>query len=263
MLAGWAGAGALAAQEGQPATPPAAAKRAVWQNQPYISLVNGHYQATGTVDKAKEHGDQGIGALAGLGGEFLVLDGTLYQFPSTGGVRLPDGKEEVGFAMLAPFKRGESIELRRGTRLKDLPCLLARLTPNAWYGLRIEGEFATVSARTFVKQQEPYQPVCKLNPPAQPFQFTKVEGTMVGFRSPVYATDVSGPMVHLHFLRKDLTGGGHVLDLMVQKATLFFDRVDSLALDLPTDAAFSSMDLSQWACPKPVPDVCPAPKPKS
>jgi acetolactate decarboxylase len=249
MLAGWA------------TTPPAAAERAVWQNQPYISLVNGHYQATGTVDEAKQHGDQGIGALAGLDGEFLVLDGVLYQFPAKGGVRLPDGKERIGFAILAPFKRGDSIELRQGTRLKDLPCLLARLTPNAWYGLRIEGQFAMVSARTFVEQREPYKPVCQLNPPAQPFQFTKVEGTMVGFRSPVYATDVSGPTVHLHFLRKDLTGGGHVLDLMVQKATLFFDRVDSLALDLPTDAAFSSMDLSRWACPKPVPDVCPKTKP--
>jgi acetolactate decarboxylase len=258
MLAAWGGA---AAQGGPATAPAAAAEGAVWQNQPYISLVNGHYQATGTIDEAKEHGSQGIGALAGLAGEFLVLDGTLYQFPAEGGVRLPDGKEKVGFAMLAPFKRGDSIELRQGTRLKDLPCLLARLTPNAWYGLRIEGLFASVSARTFVEQREPYQPVCKLNPPAQPFQFAKVQGTMVGFRSPVYATDVSGPTVHLHFLRQDLTGGGHVLDLMVQKATLTFDRVDSLALDLPTDAAFSSMDLSRWACPKPAPDVCPKPKP--
>src|SRR4051794_25980038 len=99
--------------------PVSAAGGPVWQNQPYIALGNGHYQGSTTVGNAKGHGNLGIGALAAIDGEVLVLDGVLYQFPASGGVRRPPNAAEMAFAIMAPFVPGERIELPHGTRLKD------------------------------------------------------------------------------------------------------------------------------------------------
>jgi acetolactate decarboxylase len=120
-----------------------------------------------------------------------------------------------------------------------------------------------VRARTFAAQKEPYKPICEVDPPPTMFPFTQVAGTMVGFRPPVFAKDASGSGVHLHFLRRDKSAGGHVLDLVVDRATVTVDRVAGLALDLPTDAAFATMDLSKPAdCPPPPPPVeCPPDQP--
>jgi acetolactate decarboxylase len=240
-----------------------AAKRVVWQSQPFIALANGHFQGMVTVDEAKRHGNLGIGALDRIDGEILVLDGVLYQFPAAGGVRKPSGNTRLAFAMMARFVPGKPIELPPGTSLKDLYCFLDPKLPtlNAYYALRLEGKFSAVKTRTFPIQKEPFQPVCELDPPPPVFEFSDIAGTMVGFRPPSYAADVSGPAYHLHFLARDQRGGGHVLDLVVEKATITFDRIDGLALDLPTDKAFAEMDLATAACPSAAPPVCPAAQP--
>jgi hypothetical protein len=39
------------------------------------------------------------------------------------------------------------------------------------------------------------------------------------------------------------------------------ERIDKLALDLPTDKAFDALDLATSACPSGQPPVCPKPQP--
>jgi acetolactate decarboxylase len=236
--------------------------RAVWQSQPFIALANGNFRGTVTVDQAKRRGNLGIGALDRLDGEILVLDGVLYRFLASGGVDRPAGDTRMAFAMMAQFEPGKPIELPRGTTLKDLHCFLDPLLPtlNAYYALRIQGTFSAVKTRTFPIQagEPPFKPVCKLDPPPPTFEFSQIEGTMVGFRPPSYAADVSGPPYHLHFLAGDRRGGGHVLDLAVERATVMFDRIDGLELDLPTGKAFDEINLATAACPSAPPSVCPA-----
>jgi len=261
LLGGLAFGGApLAAQA--PAPLPVT-DNAVWQSQPFIALANGNFRGTVTVDEAKRRGNLGIGALDYLNGEFLVLDGVLYQFPAAGGVQVPPGGARLAFAMMTWFKPGEPIDLPRGTTLKDLSCFLDPKLPtlNAYYALRIEGRFSAVKSRTFPIQSEPFSPVCELKPPPPVFEFTVIDGTMVGYRPPSYAADVSGPPYHLHFLTANRRGGGHVLEMAVESATIRFDRVDGLALDLPTGEPFEKMNLAAAACPSAPPPVCPPAQP--
>jgi len=236
------------------------AGRAVWLNQPYIALVNGHFEGTLTIDEVKRHGNLGIGAINHLDGEFLVLDGVIYQFLTNGGVRTPPGNTRVAFAIMAPSRPGKPIELPAGISLTDLPAFLdAKIpTPNAYYALRLQGTFKAVKARTFPIQKEPFPPVCCLQPPPSVFDLSQIEGTMVGFRSPSYAANVSGPPYHLHFLARSRKAGGHVLDFAAEHATVTLERIDKLSLDLPTDKAFDGMNLETSACPSGQPPVCPA-----
>jgi acetolactate decarboxylase len=243
--------------------PSPAARRVVWQSQPFIALANGQFRGAVTVDEAKRHGNLGIGALDRIDGEVLVLDGVLYQFPADGGVREPPGNTRLALAIMARFVPGKPIELPRGTSLKDLACFLDPKLPtlNAYYALRLDGKFSSVKTRTYPIQKEPFVPVCKLNPPPPEFNFSQIEGTMVGFRPPSYAGDVSGPPYHLHFLAGDRRGGGHVLDLVVEHATVTLNRIDGLALDLPTNEGFDDINLATPACPNPPPPVCPPAQP--
>ena len=70
------------------------------------------------------------------------------------------------------------------------------------------------------------------------FEFKNVTGTIAGFRSPDYAQGISVGGYHLHFITSDRTGGGHVLDLMSEDATLAIDHSSGLHVELPETAAF-------------------------
>jgi acetolactate decarboxylase len=162
--------------------------------------------------------------------------------------------------MMAYFKPGKPIELPSGTTLKDLHCFLDPLLPtlNAYYALRIQGTFSEVKTRTFpIQTEEPFKPVCKLDPAPPTFEFSQIEGTMVGFRPPSYAADVSGPPYHLHFLAGNRQGGGHVLELAVEHATVTLDRIDRLEVDMPADKGFNEINLVTAACPSAPPTACP------
>jgi len=54
---------------------------------------------------------------------------------------------------------------------------------------------------------------------------------------------VNVPGYHLHFLRADGKRGGHVLDFVVDNATLEIDDSREFSLILPDDAAFDRANL--------------------
>lgn len=155
-----------------------------------------------------------------------------------------------------------STALPAGTTLASLGPALDPSLPslNTFYAIRIEGTFSSVTSRTYPRQQEVngrFPALCKVVPKVFPV-FKNVKGTIVGFRSPQYLSNLAIPSYHLHFLAADKKGGGHVLDFTVAQATVEID-VDSLALDFPTDQAFATMDLSQAiTCSPPIPTPSPS-----
>lgn len=230
-------------------TPP---PRVMWQNMPIVALQNGHFQESVTIGEAKAHGDLGIGAMAQLDGEVVSVGGVIYQFGSDGVVRVPPDSARMSFAAMARFRpSSRPAALPAGTIFKNLGSVVDPGLPslNTFYAIRIQGTFSSVLSRTYPRQQEPFPPLCKVEQTKFP-PFTNVKGTIVGFRSPQYLSNLALPGYHLHFLTDDKKGGGHVLDFTVASATIEVDRTDSLALDFPTDRAFATMDLSSAVtCP--------------
>src|SRR5215218_6474462 len=55
----------------------------------WTALVNKVYDGNLTVKEAKTHGDIGLGSYNGVDGELIMIDGILYQVPSSGEVKLP------------------------------------------------------------------------------------------------------------------------------------------------------------------------------
>lgn len=99
--------------------------------------------------------------------------------------------------------------------------------------------------RTAPRQAKPYRPLTEALQEQATVEFKNVTGTIAGFRSPDYAQGISVAGYHLHFITDDRSGGGHVLDLTSEDATLAIDHSSDLHVELPETSAFLAASLSK------------------
>ena len=129
----------------------------------------------------------------------------------------------------------------------ELYARLDELAPsrNFFYAIRIDGRFSKVLTRTVPRQAKPYRPLTEVVQTQPTFEFKNVTGTIAGFRSPDYMQGIAVAGYHLHFITGDRRGGGHVLDLAVEQATLAVDHSSGLHVELPETGAFLSAGLNK------------------
>lgn len=77
------------------------------------------------------------------------------------------------------------------------------------------------------------------------FEYERVRGTLMGFRTPPYMKGLNVPGYHLHFITEDHSRGGHVLACTIGQATLSIDFTSAFHMVLPKSGSFSRIDLTQ------------------
>jgi acetolactate decarboxylase len=196
------------------------------------ALLAGVYDGTVPCRDLTRYGDLGIGTFDRLDGEMVVLDGRVYQVPSTGRVRVVDGAIRTPFASVCPFAPTIAMTLSHGASYADVKQALdARLAnPNGVYAFRITGTFARMRTRSVPAQQKPYPPLAEAAKDQAVFEMTDVAGDVVGFCLPPFVKGINVPGYHLHFLSADRTQGGHILDFTVDHATAAVDPLAKLYL---------------------------------
>lgn len=219
----------------------------LWQNMPVIALENSVFDGVDTVAEIRRHGNHGVGTWDQLNGEGLIVDGTFYQIQSDGTVHTPPDSAVMPWAAICEFEAESTIELASTLTYEELPAFLDPNLPtaNCYYALRVEGRFDSVTTRSLPKQQKPYPPLAPIERTQPEFSFTEVEGIMVGFRSPPYVTNVSPPNYHLHFIKSDRSGGGHVLSFSVDEARLSMQRLATLTQAFPDYPEFNDANLAE------------------
>jgi acetolactate decarboxylase len=120
-----------------------------------------------------------------------------------------------------------------------------RSTENLLYAIRVDGRFSRVKARSVPRQERPYPPLAEVVKKQAIFEIADVEGTLVGFWCPAFVKGVNVPGYHLHFLGRDRTTGGHVLDFTLAEGSIRLDASKDIWVVLPTDEDFLGADLSQ------------------
>jgi acetolactate decarboxylase len=228
-----------------PAAAGAAGRDALVQVSTIDALMTGVYDGETTLGALKEKGDFGIGTFNGLNGEMVLLDGVFYRITSTGAVERPGPETKTPFAAVTFFDADRTAALEKGTDFKQFTAKAESLLPteNIFYAIKITGTFEVVRARSVAAQTKPYRPLEEVVKTQALFEFTGVEGTIVGFRCPSYAKGINVPGYHLHFLSADRKAGGHVLDFKVLKAKVEIDDTSTLILMLPSDGEFYAADL--------------------
>jgi len=116
---------------------------------------------------------------------------------------------------------------------------------NIFHAVRMDGTFEYVKTRSVPGQEKPYPPLVEVTANQPTFEFTDVNGTIVGFYCPDYVEGLNVPGYHLHFITEDRTGGGHVLEFIVRDALLSIDHTSELHIILPNTDEFNRLDLTE------------------
>lgn len=243
------GGASAGAGDGTPASASPAAMadpETLYQVSMLSALIDGLYQPATTVGALKQQGDTGIGTFAALDGEMVMLDDAVYQVLADGSVTEPADAVGSPFAAVTTFAADKTVTL---AGLADYAALQRQLDAeldgvNHIYAVRIEGHFDAVRTRSVPKQSEPYTPLLEVTAKQPEFAFSDVDGVLVGFWCPAWVGQINLPGYHLHFLTADHSGGGHVLEVSVARATAELDETPVFDLSLPDTPEFRAIDLA-------------------
>ena len=70
-------------------------------------------------------------------------------------------------------------------------------------------------------------------------------GSLVGVYFSDYMDGINMPGWHLHFLSEDRSKGGHVFNVSIREGTAKVDKISSIVINLPKEAAFDTYSLKQ------------------
>ena len=218
--------------------------RRLYQISTSTALVEGVYAGSVPSSTLLENGDFGLGTFEGLDGEMVILDGEIYQ--AAGNVRRRSDDFLVPFASITHFREDGVVQIGKVACLKDieLACDPHRISENLLYALRVDGVFDTIHARAV----HPVPQGSRLLDAAKTqleFHFDNVEGTLVCLWSPRYSSSFSVPGYHFHFISKDRTKGGHVLDCSAQQLRVSIQIVSEYDVRLPEAGSFLTTDLNR------------------
>ena len=216
--------------------PEGAEPHEVFQTSTLAALLEGELEGDVTFGELAGHGDLGLGTFDGADGEMLMVDGEFFRCDVEGRAHRVEPERRTPFACIVRFEPAHRFELPDPL---DHDGLLAELDrrlghPEEAHALRIDGRFARVHARSVPRQEPPYPPMAEVVAEQRVFDFTDVEGTMVGFRFPDYAAQLNAPGYHLHFITADRARGGHVLSCESAGVTVAADDETEIHLELPT-----------------------------
>ena len=213
-------------------------------------LTLGDYYGSVTVKDLKEKGDTGIGTFEGVNGELIMLDGEVYRAKSDGSVEVAPDEETIPFSNVTFFDADTTEEISAVANINDLKAYLngkvEEFGKNRFYMIRIDGTFKKVSARSELKQEEPYKTLAEaLSTDQREFDFEDAKGTVVGLYCPEYMNDLNAVGWHFHFVSEDKQKGGHVLDLDIDNAEVKWDNTDGFNMLLPETKMFPELDLTK------------------
>jgi len=209
------------------------------------ALVEGVYQGAVSVGVVREHGDFGLGTFEDLDGEMVVLDGHVFRVSSAGDVHEVPDDATTPFAVVTRFGDPEPVTLDTTDDLAALTRAVDALreSANVFFAVRVDGHFDAVHVRAACRTA-PGVSLAVATEHQSEFEVTAVDGTMVGFWSPPYASGVEIAGYHLHFVTDDRTAGGHVLDCRGRALRVRVQEESDVHLALPDTAAFRAADLT-------------------
>jgi len=210
------------------------------------ALVQGIYERVVSSRLLLNYGDFGLGTFENLDGEMVVLDGAIYQVRSDG--KLLNITDDVGtpFAVVTHFTADQDQTIESASSFEEITkvCDQYRDSDNLFYAFRIDGHFAHIHTRA-MKATPDGLPLAKAAAIQPEFEFTEVEGTLVGIWAPQFSSALNIAGYHFHFLSEDRTKGGHLLECSGKNLRVRVDRLNDFHLSLPESEEFLRADLTQ------------------
>jgi acetolactate decarboxylase len=210
------------------------------------ALVQGVYERAVSSNLLLNYGDFGLGTFENLDGEMVVLDGAIYQVRSDGKVTKIEKDVGTPFAVVTHFVADQDQMIENASSFKDLTkiCDRYRDSDNLFYAFRIDGHFGHVHTRAMRETLEGL-PLAKAAAIQPEFEFTGVDGTLVGIWAPQFSSALNIAGYHFHFLSEDRSKGGHLLECSGKHLRIRVERLNDFHLSLPESEEFLLADLTK------------------
>lgn len=210
------------------------------------ALVQGVYERAVSSNLLLNYGDFGLGTFENLDGEMVVLDGAIYQVRSDGKVTKIEKDVGTPFAVVTHFVADQDQMIENASSFKDLAkiCDRYRDSDNLFYAFRIDGHFGNVHTRAMRETLEGL-PLAKAAAIQPEFEFTGVDGTLVGIWAPQFSSALNIAGYHFHFLSEDRSKGGHLLECSGKHLRIRVERLNDFHLSLPESEEFLRADLTK------------------
>ncbi|HEY6770431.1 MAG TPA: acetolactate decarboxylase [Candidatus Sulfotelmatobacter sp.] len=210
------------------------------------ALVQGIYERVVSSSFLLNYGDFGLGTFENLDGEMVVLDGAIYQVRSDGKVLNIVDDPGTPFAVVTHFTADQDQIIQSASSFEEITklCDNYRDSDNLFYAFRIDGWFSHIRTRA-MKATLDGLPLAKAAAIQPEFDFTDVEGTLVGIWAPQFSSALNVAGYHFHFLSEDRTKGGHLLECNGKNLRVRVDRLNDFHLSLPESEEFLRADLSK------------------
>lgn len=218
----------------------------MYQISTSVALIEGVDKGSVSSRTLLQHGDFGLGTFENLDGEMIIVDRAIYQVRSDGTVTHREDDFQIPFAVVTHFQQDEEFETTAIRCLKDLElaCDPHRESSNLFYALRVDGRFQTVRARA-VSGIAPGTRLVDAAKKQSEFRFSDIEGTLIGLWSPRYSSSFNVPGYHFHFISKDRTKGGHVLECSAGTLRVGLQMLFEYDVRLPDTGPFLAADLGK------------------
>ncbi|QYY34884.1 acetolactate decarboxylase [Ruficoccus sp. ZRK36] len=211
------------------------------------AFLAGTYNGELTVGELKKMGDFGLGTFNQVDGELFMLDGEVTHIRALGNPVPATDDMKIPFVAVCNFDSGKSAKLEgpsEGEAVRKMIEDRMFKIKNTIYAIKIEGTFAELKARVPRKLSDPSASISEITETQSMFTWDNVEGTMIGFWCPKYIEGINVSGWHMHFLSKDKTRGGHVLDFKIGTINVSVMELMGFDVILPREPAFYQADLS-------------------
>lgn len=223
-------------------------REVLYQVSTIDALMLGVFDGVQPVGEIRKHGDFGIGTFDALDGEMIVLDGIVYHAKADGHISTASDTQTTPIATVTFFDRDLAVTTERPMNFSVFSSVMAATLPteNMVYAVRMHGTFPSMKVRAIPAQQKPYPTLLEAAANQSVYTYSDTTGTVVGFYTPVFFKGLNVAGYHLHFISDDRQTGGHILDLTVPRnTTVEYDITPEFLMVLPTNGAFTGVDLSQ------------------
>jgi acetolactate decarboxylase len=209
-------------------------KKTLYQVSAFNTFSAGAFAGYVSYGELAKHGDFGIGTFDGLNGEMLALDGKFYQIAIDGKPKQVDSSYMAPYATITYFETDKTIQATDGLNYTQLLTFINGTLPdqNSIYAIKVTGTFSYAQTRSVPAQTMPYPPLSEAVKNQTTFKLDNVSATAVGFWFPksMDGFDVVG--FHLHLITTDRNSGGHLLDCILNNASVEIDQIKNYQLKL-------------------------------
>lgn len=217
----------------------------IYQYSLLNALMDGVCETGIPVSKFLTKGTQGLGTFVRMQGELLFLDGKVYQLQAGGKTREADPSDQIPFAVSTNFvtQSTQSVDFADKSGIDQALDGFNDHAKNLFMTYRIDGAFDHVKCRTVEGQEYKGQSLSELGKKQSIEEYSKVEGTIIGFRTPLNWQGFGVAGEHLHFINKDRSAGGHVLDVRGKGLEMKMAVAANVHVELPTSEDFNAAEL--------------------